>query len=88
MTGIIEQMSYLRDIRVQGIIVSSFYESEPAIGAAPDYGYEVTNHTAIDPVYGDIADFEELLSVAHDNGLSPVSAEGLSYYRASTSTRC
>ena len=70
LTGITEKLWYLRDIRVQAVILSSFYEStpEPGPNSKPDYGYEVTNHTVIDTVYGNMNDFVELLDAAHELG--------------------
>ena len=70
LTGITEKLWYLRDIRVQAVILSSLYEStpEPWPNSKPDYGYEVTNHTVIDTVYGNMNDFVELLGAAHELG--------------------
>ena len=55
---------------MQAVILSSFYEStpEPGPNSKPDYGYEVTNHTVIDTVYGNMNDFVELLDAAHELG--------------------
>ena len=70
LSGITQKLSYLDDINVQGIVLSSFYESSTAGASNPDFGYEVTNHTAIAAVYGSMSDFEELLAAAHELGSS------------------
>jgi len=35
-----------------------------------DFGYDVSDHRAIDPVYGSLADFDRLVSSAHRRGLA------------------
>ena len=61
-------MDYLDSLNVGAIILSSFYASEHTEANTPDYGYEVTNHMAIQDVYGTDADFDELLQAAHERG--------------------
>ena len=37
-----------------------------------DMGYDITNMREIDPLFGDIKDFERLLNVAHTFGIKVI----------------
>ena len=58
--GIIGKLDYLRDLGVGGIWLSPIYPSP-----MKDFGYDVANYTDIDPAFGTLADFDELLRQAH-----------------------
>ena len=34
-----------------------------------DFGYDISDYTGIDPLFGTMADFDALLAAAHDSGL-------------------
>jgi alpha-glucosidase len=34
-----------------------------------DFGYDISNYTAIDPIFGTLSDFDALLADAHSHGL-------------------
>lgn len=34
-----------------------------------DFGYDISNYTEIDPIFGTMKDFEDLLNAAHDKNL-------------------
>lgn len=70
--GIIEHLDYLNDgsddsLGVDAIWLTPIYPSPLA-----DYGYDVSDYTSIDPVYGDMGDFEELLLECHRRGLKVI----------------
>ena len=62
--GIIRRLSYLKGLGIDGIWISPMYKS-PMI----DFGYDVTSYREIDPVFGTMADFRELLEKAHAEGI-------------------
>jgi alpha-glucosidase len=65
--GIIGRLDYLAWLGVDAIWISPFYPS-PML----DFGYDVADYTDVDPLFGTMADFDELLSGAHDRGIRVV----------------
>ena len=61
-------MDHIESLNVGAILLSSFYQSDHDPANDPDYGYEVTDHKAIEGVYGDDEDFDQLLEEAHNRG--------------------
>ena len=57
--GIESRLGYLENLGVDAIWITPMYPS-PGI----DYGYDISNYTAIDPEYGTMADFEHLVTEA------------------------
>jgi alpha-glucosidase len=62
--GITSRLDYLADLGVAALWLSPIYPSPDA-----DFGYDVADHTAIDPRYGTLADFDMLVEEAHRRGL-------------------
>jgi alpha-glucosidase len=62
--GIRPRLGYLRDLGVDAIWLTPFYPSPDA-----DHGYDVADHTAVDPRLGTLDDFDALLGDAHALGL-------------------
>jgi alpha-glucosidase len=58
--GIISKLDYLRDLGVDGIWLSPIYPSP-----MKDFGYDVADYGNVDPVFGTLADFDDLLRQAH-----------------------
>jgi alpha-glucosidase len=58
--GIVRHLDYLRWLGVTAIWLSPFYRSPMA-----DFGYDISDHTDVDPVFGTLDDFGELLADAH-----------------------
>ena len=57
--GIISKLDYLQALGVDAIWLSPIYPSPDV-----DFGYDVADYTAIDPKFGTMADFEQLLKQA------------------------
>jgi alpha-glucosidase len=57
--GIESRLGYLEDLGVNAIWITPMYPS-PGV----DYGYDISNYTAIDPEYGTMADFEHMVAEA------------------------
>ncbi len=62
--GITSRLGYLSDLGIDAIWLSPFYPSPDA-----DFGYDVANHTSIDPKYGKMEDFDVLCAEAHKKGI-------------------
>jgi alpha-glucosidase len=63
--GAIERLDYLSEtLGVDAIWLSPFYPSPMA-----DFGYDVADYKDVDPLFGDLAAFDELLEEAHRRGL-------------------
>jgi alpha-glucosidase len=58
--GIAERLPYLRWLGVDAIWITPFYPSP-----LRDFGYDITDHTAVDPQFGTLEDFDELVAAAH-----------------------
>lgn len=65
--GITEKLDYLSYLGVDALWISPFYPSPE--GPEGDGGYAVTNRRDIDPRFGDLDDFKELLQQAHDRNI-------------------
>jgi len=64
LAGIAARLDYLVDLGVDAIWVSPIYPSPMA-----DFGYDVADYCAIDPIFGTLADFDALVAEAHRRGL-------------------
>ena len=62
--GITSRLDYLKDLGIQAIWITPMYPS-PGV----DYGYDISNYTAIDPEYGTIADFDHMVAAAKQRGI-------------------
>ena len=64
LAGITKRLPYLRTLGVDAVWLSPFYPSPKADG-----GYDVADYRDVDPMYGTLADADQLIGVAHDLGL-------------------
>lgn len=62
--GIIEKLPYLEELGVDVIWLNPFYPSPQR-----DNGYDISDYTAINSLFGTMADFEELVAVAKSHGI-------------------
>ncbi len=62
--GISSRLDYVARLGVDAIWLSPIYRSPMA-----DFGYDVSDHTAVDPIFGDLRSFDRLLVEAHRLGL-------------------
>jgi len=62
--GIVRRLDHLEALGVDAIWLSPIYPSPMA-----DFGYDVTDHCAIDPVFGTLEDFDRLVEAVHARGL-------------------
>src|ERR1700676_5394039 len=62
--GITAKLDYVASLGVDAIWLSPFFTSP-----MKDFGYDIADHCAVDPVFGTLADFDRLLARAHELGL-------------------
>lgn len=72
--GIIRRLPYIAGLGVDAIWVSPFFKSPMA-----DYGYDIADYRQVDPLFGTLADFDELLKKAHQLGLKVMIDQVLSH---------
>lgn len=65
--GIIEKLDYLASLPIDAIWITPFYKSP-----MKDYGYDIADYYAVDPLFGTLEDFEELIEKAHARNLKIV----------------
>jgi alpha-glucosidase len=59
LNGVTQRLPYLESLGVDAIWIAPMYPS-PQV----DFGYDISNYTAVDPQYGTLADFDHLLTAA------------------------
>ena len=59
--GIIEKIPYLAQLGVDMVWLNPFYPSPQH-----DNGYDISNYTAVNPLFGNMADFEEMVKVGKE----------------------
>jgi alpha-glucosidase len=62
--GIVSRLDHLVDLGIDAIWLSPIFPSPMA-----DFGYDISDYTDIDPLFGTLDDFDELLAAAHGRGL-------------------
>lgn len=62
--GIIDKIPYLKELGVDMVWLNPFYPSPQR-----DNGYDVSDYRAVNPEFGTMADFEEMVAIAKDNGI-------------------
>lgn len=62
--GITSKLDYIASLGVEGVWISPFFTSPMA-----DFGYDVADYQNVDPIFGTLADFDEMLREMHKRGL-------------------
>jgi alpha-glucosidase len=65
--GITQRLPYLVELGVDAVWLSPIFPSPMA-----DFGYDISDYTDIDPVFGSLGDFDALLEAAHAQGLKVI----------------
>jgi alpha-glucosidase len=65
--GIRLRLEHLVELGVDAIWISPIYPS-----AMADFGYDVSDHCDIDPIFGTLADFDRLIGETHASGLKVI----------------
>jgi alpha-glucosidase len=61
--GVLSRLDHLADLGVDAVWISPFYPS-PQV----DAGYDVSDYRGVDPIFGDLADFDQVVATAHSRG--------------------
>lgn len=62
--GIVQRLDYLKALHIDAIWLSPFYPS-PMV----DFGYDISDYCAVDPLFGTLEDFKALLDAAHERDI-------------------
>src|SRR5918999_2181492 len=62
--GLTEKLDYIKDLGITAIWLLPFYPSP-----LRDDGYDIADYSAVNPIYGTLADFKAFLREAHNRGL-------------------
>src|SRR6201747_172853 len=65
--GIVDRLPYLVSLGVGAVWLSPIFPSPMA-----DFGYDISNYTGIDPLFGTMDDFDRLVGAAHAAGLKVI----------------
>ena len=87
--GITSRLDYLKDLGISAIWITPMYPS-PLV----DFGYDVADYTALDPLYGTLADFDHLLAEAKKRNVRVImdlvpnhTSDQCSWFKESRSSR-
>lgn len=72
--GIVEKLDYIADLGVDAIWVSPFFKSP-----MKDFGYDISDYRDIDPIFGNLNDFDELIEQAHQRNIKIIIDQVLSH---------
>ena len=72
--GIIARLDYVASLGVDAIWISPFFKSPMA-----DFGYDIADYRAVDPLFGTLDDFDRLLGKAHALGIRVMIDQVLSH---------
>jgi len=75
--GIIERLDYVASLGVDAVWIAPFFKSPMA-----DFGYDIADYRAVDPLFGTLDDFDRLLAKAHALGLKVMIDQVLSHTSA------
>lgn len=67
--GIINKLDYLNDGTKNSLGIDAIWLSPIFPSPMKDCGYDITDFKAVDPIFGNMQDLEELLSEAHKRGI-------------------
>lgn len=74
LAGITRRLGHIADLGADCIWLSPIFASPQA-----DMGYDVSDYCAIDPLFGSLDDFDELIATAHAKGLKVIVDQVLSH---------
>ena len=64
LAGIVQRLPYIASLGIDVIWISPFFTSPMR-----DFGYDVSDYCGVDPMFGALADFDAVVTTAHDLGI-------------------
>jgi hypothetical protein len=65
--GIMQRLPYLVELGIDAIWMSPIFQSPMA-----DFGYDISDYTGIDPLFGSLRDFDAFVQAAHQHSLKVI----------------
>jgi alpha-glucosidase len=62
--GVLQRLDYLLSLGIEAVWIAPFYPSPMA-----DFGYDIADYCNVDPIFGTLAEFDQLLGAIHERGL-------------------
>jgi len=72
--GIINRLDYIAGLNIDAIWISPFFTSPQK-----DFGYDIADYRDVDPMFGTLGDFDELIAKAHSLGVKVMIDQVLSH---------
>ncbi|CAH9051778.1 Oligo-1,6-glucosidase 1 [Pseudoalteromonas holothuriae] len=72
--GIIDRLDYIKSLGVDAIWISPFFKSP-----MKDFGYDISDYRDIDPMFGNLNDFDTLIEQAHQRNIKIIIDQVLSH---------
>ncbi len=72
--GITRRLPYIASLGVDAIWLSPFFKSPMA-----DMGYDVSDYCDVDPIFGTLDDFDEMMKAAHAHGIKVIIDQVISH---------
>ncbi|MEP1554781.1 alpha-amylase family glycosyl hydrolase, partial [Paraglaciecola sp.] len=72
--GIINKLPYIKSLGVDAVWISPFFKSP-----MKDFGYDISDYRQIDPMFGDMQDFDDLIAKAKTIDLKIIIDQVLSH---------
>lgn len=72
--GIINRLDYIQSLGVDAVWISPFFKSP-----MKDFGYDISDYRDIDPIFGSLDDFDELIAAAHARNIKIIIDQVLSH---------
>ena len=73
--GIISRLPYLKDLGIGAVWLSPFFKSP-----MKDFGYDVSDYREVDPLFGTLQEFDNMIKEAHSLGIT--SSSDILFYSA------
>ena len=72
--GIIKKLDYIAELGVDALWISPFFKSP-----MKDFGYDISDYRDVDPIFGSLADFDDLIAQAKQRGIKIMIDQVLSH---------
>lgn len=74
LNGVTRRLDYLQTLGVDAIWLSPFFKSP-----MKDFGYDISDYCDVDPLFGSLDDFTEMVAAAHERGIKVLIDQVLSH---------